>query len=189
VWSRKLKKEGSRFFLLSPVMNLSGIFALIGFPAAIFLGGIWLMNSIGKKSTSKGELPLYRRFGYSAHEMKKYWDSLKNGNALETELKILKLDLLFPFFYGAALSVSLLSAWSRLGEPFSWLWIFFVVGAAVVSDWIENSTQLFMMRGYTNDPNADLNPATAKIASLATRMKWVFIVASWGLLLILAFMT
>jgi len=146
------------------------------------------MNSMGKKSTSQGELPLYRRFGYSAHEMKKYWNGLNNGNTLETEWKILRLDLLFPFFYGSALSVSLLSAWSRLGEPFPRLWIFFVVGAAVVSDWIENATQLFLMRGYMNDPNAELNPAAAKVASLATRMKWVFIVASWGLLLILVFM-
>ena len=157
----------------------------IGFPAVIFGGGLLLLNRLGRSTLAIGEKPLYVRCGYDAQDAKGYWNTLDQAGILSVESRLLKLDLFFPFLYGGALLISVLSAWSALGRPRFWNLMAIPIWVAVLADWTENSLLLYLLQSYINNNTAELNPDMVQIASTATMLKFIFIALSWVALFIL----
>src|SRR5438270_2684350 len=101
--------------IIMPAMPLTG-----------FLGCICVMSRISdqdyvtqrlrQSATPEDQKPLQQRLGYDTGAVNRYWGALDN-TALRLEQHFLELDLVFPFLYGAALSASLLIAWTTLGRP------------------------------------------------------------------------
>lgn len=157
----------------------------IGFPALVFGGGLLLMNQLGRSTLAAGEKPLYVRNGYNAQDAKEYWDALDQAGTLPVESGLLKLDLFFPLLYGAALLISVLAAWSALGQPRYWNLAVIPIWLAVLADWTENSLLLYLLNRYINGTAAAPNVDLVQIASTATMLKFICILLSWIALLIL----
>jgi hypothetical protein len=83
----------------------------------------------------------------------------------------LEIDLLFPFFYGAAFAGALLCAWVALGRPFHPAWLLAPVLIGVIADWIENLIQLGQLRLFKPGHAETLQPNWIQIASIATSLK------------------
>jgi len=114
--------------------------------------------------------------GYDLAAVKTYWGALKDGEALDAERRMLEIDLVFPFFYGAAFAVALLFAWATLGRPFHPVWILAPLFIEVVADWTENLIQLSQLKLF--NAGAALQPGSIQIASIATILKvWLFCVS------------
>jgi hypothetical protein len=118
-----------------------------------------------------------RLTGYDLAAVKAYWAALKAGEALDAERRMLELDLVFPFFYGAAFASALLCAWVALGRPFQPVWIMAPVIINVVADWTENLIQLCQLKLFTS--GAALQPGWIQIASGATMVKIFFFCGSY----------
>jgi hypothetical protein len=156
----------------------------ITLPIAAFLGGVWVMSQVSRhdqalqrlRATPAGdEEPLNRRRHYDAAAVRDHW-ALFDDAGLASERHFLELDLVFPFLYGGALAASLLLVWAALGRPFSPAWIVVPVAVTVVADWTENLVQLTQLRRFVR--HEALQGGWIAIASAATLVKLVFIVAS-----------
>jgi hypothetical protein len=120
-----------------------------------------------KKQTGLG----LRLTGYDLAAVKAYWAALKAGEALDAERRMLEIDLVFPFFYGAAFAVTLLFVWAALGRPFHPVWILAPVFIEVVADWIENLIQLKQLRLFAGAGADSIQSGWIQIASIATMLK------------------
>ena len=153
---------------------------MLGLPLAVFLGGIRIISKksdrnyvtqrLRQSAAPEDQKPLQQRLGYDAGAVNRHWGALDN-TALRLERRFLELDLVFPFFYGAALSASSLMAWATLGRPFRPAWLMAPVAVTVLADWTENLVQLGQLRRYTEDGEAGLQPGWIQIASAATILK------------------
>jgi hypothetical protein len=119
----------------------------------------------------------------------RHWAVLKETALLRAEQRFLELDLIFPFFYGAALATSLLIAWAALDRPFSPARLIAPVAITVLADWTENLVQLRQLSRYIDGGEAALQSGWIQLASVATVIKLVFFVGSslflGGLILLL----
>lgn len=155
-----------------------------GFPVAILLGGGWALDhlsgraSVIKQLTSAGRTipqPLNMRcLGYGIESAWSYWFALQDEGR-RAEQKFLRLDLLFPFFYGSPLAASLCWAWLTLKEPFPLTWIA-PLAIALIADWAENLIQLNQLGRYRDVPRGDgnLQRPWIRAASCATVIKLWF---------------
>jgi hypothetical protein len=118
-------------------MNNSYLYALVllVIPVIVFLGGASIIGSLVERSYVIDQLqkaehaedrkPLNQRLnGYKLDDVKRQWDLL-DEKGLIVEQHFLEFDLVFPFFYGAALLGTLLAAWISIGRPFLLFGFFF----------------------------------------------------------------
>lgn len=171
--------------------------AILLFPIVVFLAGVLILRgSRSKTQTSRTEkkppwwkrLPLNQRlYGYGVKAVRDYWGALKEQGKLGEEEKALRKDLFFPPFYGGALLLSSILAWSRWlaappGAP-DWL-VFGFPLAAILSDWTENLIQLRELALFQREGR--LEHGLIHVASAATSLKLISIVGSlwmiWRLL-------
>ena len=154
---------------------------LLSLPLVVFFGGAYLMQRLSDPSQLRETIQKEKHLkglglrctGYDLAAVKTYWGALKDGEALDAERRMLEIDLVFPFFYGAAFAVALLFAWATLGRPFHPVWILAPLFIEVVADWIENLIQLSQLKLVT--AGAALQPGWIQIASIATILKvWLF---------------
>lgn len=156
-----------------------------GFPVAVLLGGGWALDrlsgraSVIRQLTSAGRTipqPLNMRWlGYGPESARTYWSALQEEGR-RAERKFLRLDLLFPFFYGGSLATSLRWAWLTLEGPFPWVWIAAPLALAMIVDWVENLIQLNQLGRYRDGPDGDgnLQRPWIRAASCATVIKLWF---------------
>jgi hypothetical protein len=165
---------------------------LIALPTAVFLAGAWAMTKLvhrdqvtrqlGEKANAADRKPLNRRIcGYGLADVERHWGAL-DRSALGIERRFLEFDLVFPTLYGAALVGALLLAWLTLGRPFHAGWLFLPVTVTIVADWTENLAQLSQLHSYICKGKDGLQATWIHVASLATTLKLVFLIASCLLL-------
>ena len=129
------------------------------------------------------EAPLNERLiPYDAEETARVWNVIDGTpGGREAERAFLRLDLIFPIFYGGALTLSVLMLARVLGaNGLPWLT---PVVIGVVADWTENTIHLRQF-GAFDGAAASLDAGLIQLAGYATAVKLVFVVLS--LLLILA---
>lgn len=168
----------------------------ISLPGLVFLGGVLIMVKISghgyvtqqlrQKATPDNRRELNMRFrGYDTAAVDRHWGALDN-HALKIEQHFLKLDLLFPFFYGAAFIVALLHEWALLGKTFSPVWLIGLAALTMIADWTENLVHLNQLRLYMESGKAGLEPRWIQVASIATIVKLFFFS---GMLLLLIYLS
>ncbi len=159
-------------------MRLVALLALMWLvPFGVFKAGVWVMGAAsGRTATPE---PLNTRFGgYGTEDAMVYWGGIRGREGregLDAEMLFLEADLVFPFFYGGALAVSLLIGWALVGRCFPPGLCFLPVAIAVVADWIENLVQIGQLSLFT--ANQPLGDAAVSAASAATRIKLVALTA------------
>lgn len=158
---------------------------LIGFPILVFGGGLLLLNWLGRSTLAAAEKPLYVRSGYNAEDVKSYWNALDQAGILSVEAELLIIDLVFPFLYGGALLISILAAWRALGRLPFWNLAVIPVWLAVLADWLENSSLLYLLQKFMNGTDLAQYSDLVQIASTATLLKFIFIGLSWAALIII----
>lgn len=172
------------------------ILLVIALPIAVFLGGTFVMSRLTGRGRVVERLermagpadrpPLGQRLHYDAGAAHRHWGALDDVTRAAEE-RFLELDLVFPFFYGGALVVSLLIAWATLGRPFHPAWLVGPVAGAVGSDWVENLVQLAQLRRYARGGAHALQDGWMAVASAATLVKLAGVaLASLGLLVLVA---
>ena len=136
--------------------------------------------------------PLNRRLhGYDADDVAAHWAPLSEPR-LRQERTLLRLDLVYPLFYGGILMLALLQAWEWLGRPFVVHWLAVPVALTVLADWMENGVQLLQLRRWmrADEPGVkDLSPFLIRLASLATCTKIWLLFGLLSLLIVLAVWT
>jgi hypothetical protein len=157
---------------------------LLALPLVVFLGVGYLMQRLSDPSNLRAKVNEkykglgLRCTGYDLESVKTYWSELKKAGALEPEQRMLEMDLVFPFIYGAAFAGALLCAWAASGRTFHPVWILTPLFVEVVADWIENFVQLKQIKLFAANGAAGLQEGWIQIASLATIAKyWLFIVS------------
>lgn len=88
-----------------------------------------------------------RWLGYETEEAHEYWCRLQAAGRI-TERTFLQLDLVFPFFYLAALAASLFWVRTVGGRWFHPAWIAVPLAIVLFADWIENLIQLEQLSHY-----------------------------------------
>lgn len=158
---------------------------LLALPTVVFTGGAFIMAKLSgresvtqrlseQKTTKKDATPLgFRITGYDLAAVKNHWSALDH-QTLGFEKRGLELDLMFPFFYGAALAAALLLAWAALDRPFSPVWLLTPVAITMLADWTENLVQLSQLRLFNLSDKTGLQAGWIQIASAATMVKLVF---------------
>lgn len=160
------------------MLTISKVLTILALPLVVSLCGGWLMLEMSKSGMPSSEgTPLYQRLGYDINVVARYWNAFK-PTALNAEQHFLRLDLIFPLFYGAAFGISLYLTWDMLGRPFSPLWIIAPVAITALADWTENLIQLNQLKQYREHGEAALQANLIQIASLATCIKLIFFYSS-----------
>jgi len=165
---------------------------LVGMPIVISITVGYLMMHITGRGEPKfrqtgdpSSIPLHSRYkGYSQKEAENYWIWLRARDAIDTEKRFLKADLLYPFFYTGSMIASLFLAWVWLDRPFNSLVFLIPVAIMVLADWTENLMQLRELHHFVRGES--LNPTSIQTASIATITKCVFLVISFLMILGLA---
>ena len=143
------------------------------------------MGRISGRSAIEQQLPSHpvdpnarplnqRLFGYSVDDVMRYWLLFKRvPGGIESERVSLKLDLMFPFAYGAAMAASLLLSAHWLGKdlPPYFMLVFLAVG--LLADWVENVTLLDQLDRFNSEPPLELQTLWIMTASVATTSKLV----------------
>jgi len=172
------------------------IVIIILLPVMTFYVGAWLIDNFSRHDYVEQRLqrqlsdpgdrkPLNTRYcGYDAPAVSRHWGAL-DQTALQAEKCSLRLDLVFPLFYGAAFLASLFLAWTSLGSPFHFSWLAAPVGIAVLADWAENSLQLMQLQRFIDEGASGLQQCCIRMASAATVIKLYAVWAMIVLLLIL----
>ncbi len=169
---------------------IARVLIMIALPIVVWIGGGAVMQQCSGRSTAAGS-GLGMKLGYDTDEVAAFWKSIRDSSPqsasrpLEAERDFLELDLIFPFFYGAALATSLLIGLVSLGRPFSPAWVLAPVALAVLADWAENLVQLRQLARYVVDEKS-LQPNWIQIASAATVVKLIFTLGSLLLIAALA---
>jgi hypothetical protein len=157
-------------------------------PLAAFSTGAWIMAKLSDRDyvtqrlsqlpDARDRKPLNQRLcGYDAAAVGCHWGAL-DETALRNERRFLRLDLVFPFLYGAALVACLWMAWAALGRPSPPAWLLAPVAVTVLADWTENLVQLAQLRRYVESGTAGLQPGWIQVASTATVLKLLFFVGT-----------
>jgi hypothetical protein len=161
---------------------------MLALPLVVFVSGAWIMARLSHRQCVVDQLnrsgvrkndrnPLKQRLGYDIEAVQRHWGAL-DAVALGSERTFLQLDLIFPFFYGAALMASLMMAWSTLGRPFRPVWIIAPVVFTMLADWTENLVQLSQLRRYLKGGEVTLQAGWIQIASTATILKFLLFTGS-----------
>lgn len=168
---------------------------VLALPTVVFISGAFLMSKLSgreyvthfwEKAKPEVAKPLNQRIvGYNLEEVSSHWSTL-NKKALVIEQCFLRIDLVFPFFYGAALTCALLLAWVALDRPFHPAWPLLPVAVMMVSDWTENLVQITQLQLFVESGKIGLQPWGVQIASAATVVKLVSSLAASSLLVSLA---
>lgn len=145
-----------------------------------FFGGLRIMSAASGRDVvtrqlalapQKDRKPLGQRRGYDVQAAVRHWGAL-DAPARDAEILFLKMDLLFPLVYGAALAVSLLVGRAALGKTFSYGWIIAPIALTILADWTENIVQLGQLRRFRADAiDGNLNSGWIQVGSLATVLK------------------
>lgn len=154
---------------------------LLALPVAVFVGGGSLMSSMSGRPAMRPstQRPLnLRLFGYDVGAVTSYWEPFEKP-VIRAEQRFLELDLIFPFFYGAAFACSCLLGWAWLGRPFNPAWVIAPIMVAVVADWVENLVLLDQIKKFQSLGGAGLERRWVRVASVATIVK---IIAFGGML-------
>ena len=156
---------------------------MLTLPIVVFLTGAWGMSKMCDQHyliqrvmqlPDPDRIPLNQRFGgYNASSVKRYWAALDEA-AYRAERCSLKLDLLFPILYGAALLSSLLMAWTTLGKPFYRAWLMAPLAVTILADWTENLVQLGQLGLHIEGGEVGLQLGWIQVASTATVLKLAF---------------
>lgn len=159
-------------------------------PVALFMaGGILMMRATGRarfrqRRSQAASEPLNFRFrGYDAKAASEYWSWL-GAEGLAAELRFLKADMFFPFWYGGVMLGSLCTGWFSLGQPFSPIILATPVFVAVIADWIENAIHIKQIARF--NAGQPVEGQQIRLASLATSAKLLFFWISTLLIVILA---
>lgn len=167
---------------------------LLLLPGAVFTGGATLIaklserkeitQQLGKLESKEDQKFLGLRIcGYNAKAVARHWGAL-DEKALGLYRRSLEIDLLFPFFYGAAFAGALLCAWVAVGRPFPPAWLLAPVLIGVIADWVENLIQLAQLRLVSPGHPPALDAGWIQIASLATSVKLVLLFGVSSLMVI-----
>jgi len=153
---------------------------VLGFPAAVLLCGDILLSAASGRGAALSQLAVgkggdlkprtQRWFGYGTDVVKAYWHWLKPAGR-EAEKTFLTLDLLFPFFYGGALTASLWWVWMALERPFHPIWIIAPLVIIMLADWLENLIQLAQLRHYVSSNEQYAQGLWIQLSSYATILK------------------
>jgi len=175
-------------------LAIKAIIALV-LPLAILVAGSYIMSkasgrdAVAKQAGPSAQTnheppkPLNQRWqGYDTGAVHDYWNAL-GVEGRRAEQRFLELDLVFPFFYGAALVAGLMLAWATLGRPFQPAWLVAPVAIAVAADWTENLIQLDQLRAYMESGKDGLQSGWIQVSSHATSLK--LLMAGGSLLLLL----
>jgi len=158
--------------------------AIFFFPVVVFVAGAGLMGVLAPGRKVAGQKPLNQRWGgYTKSEVDGYWRAL-GDQGQRAEQRFLKLDLVFPAVYGAALCASLVATGRMVGGPVL-VWPIVLVVLSMAADWVENLVQIDQLRAYREHGEAGLSPRRIQVASIATVVKLVGGVASLLLLALL----
>lgn len=147
----------------------------IAVPLAVFTLGSWLLGKLSRLPNfelrvKNGQI-LHRRFGYDKTIVEEQLHQLRDDGRA-SYLRMLRFDLAFPLFYGAALIWGLQTA--RILAGFSSpSWIELLPLVTVVSDWAENVLLLWQVPRYRDALPSGLTGWAIGIASVATRAKLV----------------
>ena len=159
-------------------------------PTVVFFGGGKLMliaaGADEARTVTKHGKPLNMRFGYTRDEVVALWDKLSPQD-LDVERRLLQVDLMFPWAYGAALAIALLAVWAALGAPFNMIWLLLPVVGGMLADWTENLVQLEQLHRFSIGRAASVDAGWIAVASAATMVKLATLVAAFGLLVALVF--
>lgn len=162
--------------------------AIFFFPVVVFVAGAGLMGVMAPGRKVAGQKPLNRRWGgYTKSEVDGFWRAL-GDQGRRAERRFLKLDLVFPAVYGAALCASLVATARMVGGRVL-VWPIVLVAVSMAADWVENLVQIDQLRAYREHGEAGLSSSRIRIASAATVVKLVGVFASYlvlALLLVLA---
>ena len=171
-------------------LAIKAIIALVLLPAVLVAGSCHVKSkrptakrwTVGAKNHEPPK-PLNQRWqGYDTDAVHDYWNAL-GVEGRRAEQRFLELDLVFPFFYGAALVAGLMLAWATLDRPFQPAWLMAPVAIAVAADWTENLIQLDQLRGYVESGKDGLHSGWIQASSHATTLK--LLMAGGSLLLLL----
>jgi hypothetical protein len=162
------------------------------FPVVVFLGGARLMLIVAGAARARAAArygkPLNQRFGYTRDAVVELWGRLSSDD-LAVERRLLQVDLLFPFAYGGALAVSLLTLWATLGRRFNPAWILLPVVLGVVADWTENLVQLQQLQRFTRHGPASVEGSRVAVASAATMVKLASLLVAAAVLVVLTLLS
>jgi hypothetical protein len=148
------------------------IIVLLALPLVSIIGGGWIMTVMSKRQPLI-QKPLGQRIGYNISDVQQCWGVL-DCKAILSEKRFLELDLVFPFVYGGAFTISLLIAWTSLNRPISPLWIMTPLAITILADWMENLAQLGQIKRYIINREIGLQSNWIRVASVATTVKWIF---------------
>ena len=168
---------------MRPVIMDALIIVLL--PLVVFVSGARLMAAwtgrahvtarLQQHAAAADRTPLNQRRRYDAAAVARHWGAL-DRDALAAERQFLELDLVFPFFYGAAFAVSLLLGASLVAPDASRAWFIALVAIVVVSDWTENLLQIGQLQRFVDGGAGALQESWINVASAATAIK----LASFG---------
>ena len=165
---------------------------VLAFPVIVFLGLGRLQSWHSGRDAAlyaaglSQQDTLNTRWHYDANDVDRFWNALQeSGRAAER--KFLLEDLMFPVFYGGALTLSLL--WLLPRTRLSWTpWLVVLpVLAGVAGDWTENLTQLALLRRYVPQHLDSLSLSAVNLSTFATDVKLGGITIATVLLLVLTF--
>lgn len=159
------------------------VVVMVALPTVVIAGGDFLIERLSgraeaRQTRNENSSPpkgLGMRFGYDVSTVSTYWGAL--GDACKTERRFLEIDLLFPIFYCAAFAASLFIGWAALGRPFRPGWLLAPVIGTALADWAENLIQLSQLDRFAADGLAGLDPRWIRIASGATMLKLLLMMA------------
>jgi hypothetical protein len=164
-------------------------------PLAVFFAGARLMAAwtgrerviarLHQHAAADDRRPLNQRLGYDAASVERHWGAL-DRESLAAERQFLVLDLVFPFFYGAAFAVSLLLGASLVMPTINPAWLMALVAIILLSDWTENLVQLAQLRRFVENGAAALQADWIRAASLATVVKLISFVGATAACIALA---
>lgn len=156
------------------ILKAAGVFLT---PVIIFIAFAELMNHLagresGGRPTLCPETQTYlnmRLLGYDKGDVERHWGH--SDIDMASEKKFLKLDLVFPFIYGAVFAVALLMASKMEGQSIKVPWLLIPVVLMLLGDWTENVVQLGQLNRFTADPTEALATSWIKVASIGTIVK------------------
>lgn len=175
-----------------------GLMVAIAIPVVAFFGGARILNMVsGNKYCSQlrdslpaeDRVPLNRRYrGYDLAAVHRHWEPVaRDEHAIMCESRLLRMDLLFPFFYCGAFGVSFLILASMIDRSVLLVlgFAFVVMAVTLLSDLTENQVQLAQFREYVETGEPSLNATWIWVASTATKMKLVCFAVALLLVLVM----
>ena len=165
---------------MRPIISDALIIVLL--PFVVFTAGARLMAAwtgraqvparLQEHAAAADRTPLNQRLRYDVASVARHWGAL-DRDTLAAERQFLELDLVFPFFYGAAFAVSLLLGAALVAPSASRTWFIALVAIVVVSDWTENLLQIGQLQRVVDHGAGALQETWINVASAATAIKLI----------------